>query len=183
MTPDVLELNSLISDQSNLVDGALQYLTFKLADEMYGVHILSVLEIRGLEKLTTIPGAPQNVRGILNLRGKVIPIYDLRAYFKMSHRDYDAMNVNIILNIKSDDSGSEIQTIGIIVDSVSDVKDIIKENISTSKNFGAKLASSFIEGFTTDEDEDEIIILLNANIMFDEKEIKNVRLEGSPKIN
>jgi purine-binding chemotaxis protein CheW len=103
-----------------------KYLTFTLADEEYGIGILKIREIIGMMPITTIPQTPQFVKGVINLRGKVIPIIDLRQKFGMESIDYTDRTCIIVVEI--DGTVGNVQ-IGIVVDSVSEVLNIKKEDI------------------------------------------------------
>ena len=98
-------------------EGVREYLTFRLGQEEYGIDILKVQEIRGYETPTRIANAPPFLKGVVNLRGTIVPIVDLRLKFNCSEADYSALTVVIVLNL-----GSRI--VGIVVDSVSDVMEL-----------------------------------------------------------
>lgn len=100
-----------------------QFLTFTLKNEEYGIEILKVQEIKGFSKITPIPNAPTFVRGVMNLRGTVVPIIDLRARFSMSEKDYDQFTVIIVVNVGS-------RVVGLVVDTVSDVLNIPTDSIA-----------------------------------------------------
>ena len=150
------------SNDSNIGKG--QYLTFILNNEEYGVDILNVQEIKGWDTVTPIPDVPDYIRGVLNLRGTVIPIIDLRLRFKMEEREYDATTVVIVVN-SEDEHGS--QTIGFVVDAVSEVYSLAEENMKQTPNFGTDVRSSFLKGLASVED--KMIILLDINQLIDNK--------------
>lgn len=142
--------NNVINENKTHIE-TNQFLTFKLADELYGIDILKVQEIRGWSHATQIPNAPQFIRGVLNLRGAVVPILDIRRRFSMPEVDFTAQTVVIVVNISN-------RTIGMIVDSVSDVVDLIKGDIRPSPDFGSSIDSSFIQGLIPHSDDMVIII-------------------------
>lgn len=116
-----------------------KYLTFALGNEEYGVEILQVREIIGLMDITAVPQVPQYVKGVINLRGKVIPVVDLRLKFQMPEVEYTKETCIIVLNVKD-------TMMGIIVDRVCEVLDIKQQNIEPAPNFGSRLESDFITG-------------------------------------
>lgn len=140
MTAKSLEdLQSLLSDNQSAHS---QCLSFMLAGEEYAVDILAVQEIRGWESATPIPNAPVDIKGIINLRGTIVPIIDMRKRFALQESAYTDLTVVIIL--KTDDD-QRSRTIGIIVDAVSDVYDITSIPIRQS-GVGDNTNSRFIKG-------------------------------------
>jgi purine-binding chemotaxis protein CheW len=119
-----------------------QFLTFKLAGEEYGVGILSVQEIRGWTAVTAIPQSPAWLLGVINLRGTVVPVIDLRLKFNYARADYNEFTVVIILNLKS-------RVVGIVVDGVSDVITLAREQIKPAPSLGGNADTSHIIGFGT----------------------------------
>src|ERR1043165_2421464 len=107
----------------NANEDAEQFLTFTLQNEEYGIEILKVQEIKGFSKITPIPNAPAFVRGVMNLRGTVVPIIDLRARFSMDAKDYDQFTVIIVVNVGT-------RVVGLLVDTVSDVLNIPTDAIA-----------------------------------------------------
>ena len=99
--------------------GAREYLTFRLDQEEYGIDILKVQEIRGYEPPTRIANAPNFIKGVVNLRGTIVPIVDMRLKFACAKAEYDSFTVVIILNLRN-------RIVGIVVDSVSDVMETVK---------------------------------------------------------
>jgi len=120
-----------------------KYLTFCLAGEEYGIGILKVKEINGVMAITTVPQTPSYVKGVINLRGKVIPIVDLRAKFGMEAADFTEKSCIIVVEIESD---LRQVTIGILVDAVSEVLNIRGEEIEDAPHFGSRLKTDFILG-------------------------------------
>ncbi len=124
-------------------DQAGKYLTFALSDEEYGLEILKVREIIGYQKVTAVPQTPSYVKGVINLRGQVIPVVDLRAKFEMDVIETTEETCIIVVEITYKDSG--ICT-GVIVDRVSEVLDIAQESIENAPQFGSAANTDFIRG-------------------------------------
>ncbi|MFH0880011.1 MAG: chemotaxis protein CheW [Lentisphaerota bacterium] len=120
-----------------------KYLTFKLAGEEYGLEILKVQEIIKMMSITKVPRTPDFVRGVINLRGKVIPVMDLRRKFSMSSQDTTDKTCVIVVQLSHGDAKV---TMGIVVDEVSEVLDIMKEEIEPSPSFGTDVDTRFILG-------------------------------------
>jgi purine-binding chemotaxis protein CheW len=116
-----------------------KYLTFELGGEVYGLEILKVREIIGLMEITAVPRTPVFVKGVINLRGKVIPVIDLRLKFAMEEAKHTAETCVIVVNV------GEVE-MGIIVDRVSEVLDIASEEIENTPAFGASVNTDFILG-------------------------------------
>ena len=109
-----------------------EFLAFKLGDEEYGIDILRVQEIRSYEQPTAIANAPSFMKGVVNLRGTIVPIIDMRLKFSLSNASYDDFTVVIVLNIGK-------RVVGMVVDAVSDVISLSPENIRPAPEFGAML--------------------------------------------
>ena len=126
-----------------LVDREGKYLTFALGKEEYGVGILKVKEIIGMMPITTVPRTPGFMKGVINLRGKVIPVVDLRLKFGMEEIGYTERSCIIVVEVAE---GSEAVLMGIVVDGVSEVLNIKGEDIEETPNFGEKLRTDYIRG-------------------------------------
>lgn len=120
-----------------------QFLTFSLAEEEYGVNILKVHEIKGWTPVTRIPNSPEYVRGVLNLRGTIVPIIDLRMRFNQAKVEYTPLTVVIVLSVAT---AAGARTIGIVVDSVSDVLNVASDDVKPTPNLGSKINTDFISG-------------------------------------
>lgn len=118
-----MSLVAKISENAHV--GAREYLTFRLDQEEYGIDILKVQEIRGYEQPTRIANAPAFIKGVVNLRGTIVPIVDMRLKFNCAQADYNSFTVVIILNLRD-------RVVGIVVDSVSDVMELSAENIRSA---------------------------------------------------
>lgn len=121
------------------VTGAREYLTFRLEQEEYGIDILKVQEIRGYEPPTRIANAPHFIKGVVNLRGTIIPIVDMRLKFNCAKAEYDAFTVVIILNLHQ-------RIVGIVVDSVSDVMELAAENLKAAPDVDSVIDSDAVVG-------------------------------------
>ncbi len=122
-----------------------KYLTFKLNDEEYGVQILKVHEIIKMMNVTPVPKTPRFVRGVINLRGKVIPVVDLRQHFGMESVEATEKTCIVVAQVAKDDTDTTV-TMGAIVDEVSEVLAIMPEEIEEAPSFGASVNTSFILG-------------------------------------
>ncbi len=120
-----------------------KYLTFSLAGEEYGIGILKIREIIGMMAITPVPETPLYVKGVVNLRGKVIPVIDLRLRFGMHEIDYNERTCIIVVEMKTPGG---LVPIGIVVDSVSEVLNIKAEDIEDTPEFGARLNTDYILG-------------------------------------
>jgi purine-binding chemotaxis protein CheW len=120
-----------------------QVLTFVLGKETYGVDILRVQEIRGWSAVTKIPHAPPHVLGVLNLRGSIVPIVDLRMRFSLDRAEYTTVTVIIVVSVIS---AAGRRDFGVVVDGVSDVVDVNPEQVKAAPELGAKGATDYIRG-------------------------------------
>ncbi|MCG8427685.1 MAG: chemotaxis protein CheW [Chromatiales bacterium] len=135
-----------------------EYLTFNLGDEDYGVDILRVQEIRGWEMVTRVPNQPAFVKGVLNLRGSIVPIFDLRERMGMPAREYDKATVVIILKVICEISE---RSVGIVVDGVSDVLNARSQDIAATPDFGENLDTEFITGMASSNG--KMVMLLDVD--------------------
>jgi len=143
-----------------------KYLTFSLAGEEYGIGILKVKEIIGMMPITHVPQAPEFVKGVINLRGKVIPVIDLRLKFGIESIDYTERTCIIVVEISS---ASKTIALGIVVDSVSEVVNIKSSDIEDTPSFGAKLRTEFILGMA--KTGSGVKILLDINLVLADEEV------------
>lgn len=119
-----------------------ELLTFTLGNEEYGIDILKVQEIRGYDAVTTIVNAPEFIKGVINLRGIIVPIVDMRIKFKLGNVSYDHLTVVIVLNVAN-------RIVGIVVDGVSDVTTLKPEDIKPAPEFGVGLDTQYLLGLGT----------------------------------
>ncbi|MCI0507967.1 MAG: chemotaxis protein CheW, partial [Gammaproteobacteria bacterium] len=151
-------------------DNKNQYLTFILAGEEYGVDILQVQEIKGWDNVTKIPNAPLYIKGVMNLRGAIVPIIDLRQRFNLENLEYGLMTVVIVLKVNSE--GRE-RTMGIVVDAVSDVYDIAKEEMKPPPDFGDVISIEFLKGLATVDNKMVMILDIDHLLTRNEMEFLN----------
>ncbi|MFH1674803.1 MAG: chemotaxis protein CheW [Pseudomonadota bacterium] len=137
MTTEVEQVEHVISDNGG------KYLTFALANEEYGIGILKVKEIIGMMAITTVPQTPDYVKGVINLRGKVIPVLDLRLKFEMEAVDYTERTCTVVVEIAGENGNA---LMGVVVDSVSEVLNIEGSDIEETPTFGATLDIKYILG-------------------------------------
>ena len=151
------------SDAMRSMDAAgTQYLTFMLAGEEYGVDILRVQEIKGWDKPTAIPNTPSYLEGVINLRGAVVPIIDLRQRFELERAQYDKTTVVIVLRVQ----GEKERTMGFVVDAVSDVYNVPTEAIRETPDFGVGVRTDFVKGIAMVND--RMLILLDIEQLVDD---------------
>jgi purine-binding chemotaxis protein CheW len=135
-----------------------QMLTFTLGNEVYGVDILSVQEIRGWSSVTKIPHAPQDVLGVIHLRGSVVPIVDLRLRFALGGAEYNATTVIIVLTLASVAGTAEV---GVVVDSVKEVVDVDASRLRPPPDLGGRQATEYISGLLPGAD--QMVVLLDVD--------------------
>jgi purine-binding chemotaxis protein CheW len=125
-----------------IVNNATEVLSFRLGGEEYALDILKVQEIRGYDAVTRIASAPDYMKGVMNLRGIIVPIVDMRIKFNVGNPTYDAFTVVIVLNING-------HTIGVVVDSVSDVVTLTPDQVKAAPDLGASVAADYLMGLGT----------------------------------
>lgn len=164
---DVNENEDNYADELSRADSLdKQYLSFSLGSEVYAVDILSVQEIRIWEVPTFLPRSPDYMKGVLNLRGRIVPVIDLRTKFKICQPIYNETTVVIILRIEEH---SKIRIMGIVVDAMSDVLFINEENVRNSPEFGGLVDAEYIDGLTTVNN--VVVSLLNTAALLNIDEI------------
>lgn len=151
-----------MSSEENVQEELHQYLTFILDGEEYGVPILKVSGIQGWEKTTPIPNSPEYVKGIINLRGEVVPIIDLRKRFGLAEKAYDAHTVVIVIKVEQSD---KTRTVGLVVDAVADVYDISNDAMHDTPDFGGKIQDDFVHGLGMINE--KMVIVLEINNLVD----------------
>lgn len=145
---------------------ALQFLTFILNGEEYGVDILKVQGIQGWSKVTPIPNTPDFMLGVINLRGAVVPIVDLRKRFQLDQVDYGPTTVVIVVKVKGEESE---RVVGMVVDAVSEVYNVNERDIKPSPNFSGSISTEYIRGLSMIENKMVILLeidsLVNAGVL------------------
>jgi len=147
---------------------AEQYLTFMMANDEYGVDILSVQEIHGWVDTRPIPNTPDFIKGVIDWRGTIVPIVDLRIKFEYSEANYTSTTVVIILKAEIETLGQSV-IVGIVVDAVSDVYDITPDNIREAPNMGGNVDTQYIKGIA--KIEDKMIVLLELRKLINLEEL------------
>lgn len=142
-----------------------QYLTFMLAGEEYGVEILKVQEIKGWGPVTPIPKTPEHVLGVLNLRGAVVPIIDLRKRFSLETIEYGPTTVVIVVKMSR---GEQERTVGLVVDGVADVYQLESSEIQAAPEMGSTIHADFVRGLATVGDQMVILLEVDALVNFDD---------------
>lgn len=145
---------------------AVQFLSFTVQNETYGVDIMSIIEIRGWVDTMPLPKTPDYMIGVLNLRGIVVPIFDLRSRFGLGSTEVKSTNVVIVLSIQG-------RKFGILVDTVSDIITLDHNQISASPDVQTSLEDRFIRGIITSDD-NNMVILLNVEALFSKDDISGV---------
>ena len=151
--------------EKKTLDKEGKYLTFVLGREEYGIEILKVREIIGLMDITTVPQTPGYMKGVINLRGKVIPVIDLRLKFSMQEEEHTQETCVIVVEVSS-------TSIGIIVDSVSEVLEIKSGEIEDAPSFGQGIDTDYIMGMG--KVKEKIIILLAIGDVLSSEELEMV---------
>lgn len=159
-----------LNQQIGLTADGSQFLTFNLGDELYGVDILRVQEIKGYTTVTKIPNTPPHIKGVLNLRGTIVPIIELRTKFGMPTIDYTAFTVIIVVVVRD-------KVMGLVVDSVSDVLNIDKKDIQPAPQFGAKVDVSFLDG--VGKSGDKLVAILDMDRLLSEGEVQGAAVAAA----
>ena len=149
-----------------MIDKEGKYLTFSMANEEYGIGILKIKEIIGMMPITLVPQTPEHVKGVINLRGKVIPVVDLRLRFGMDEIDYTDRTCIIVVEIEGQ---AGVVLIGIVGDAVSEVLNIKGEDVEETPTFGTRLNTDFILGMA--KIEGGVKILLDIDKVLSSEEI------------
>jgi purine-binding chemotaxis protein CheW len=155
-----------------------QYLTFKLNEEVFGVDVAQVREILDFIKITKVPQTPDFMRGVINLRGSVVPVIDMNMKFGMNMTEKTVNTCIVVVEVNID--GDTI-IIGALVDSVQEVFEIESQNIEPAPKIGTRLNTEFIKGMG--KREDEFIIILDIDKVFSTEELKIVQSTGNMSLN
>ena len=151
------------NQEQKATDASRELLTFTLGTEEYGIDILKVQEIRGYEAVTTIANAPDFIKGVINLRGIIVPIVDMRIKFKLPKVTYDETTVVIILNVAN-------RVVGMVVDGVSDVTTLKADEIKPAPEFGSSLDTKYLQGLGTADE--RMIILVDIEKLMSSKDME-----------
>jgi len=152
-----------------------QYLTFLLGDEEYGVDILRVQEIRGWDSVTTIPNAPAFIKGVINLRGTIVSILDLRERFGIDSVEYNELTVVVVLRVKGGEGDKE-RIMGVVVDAVSEVYHISEDELKDAPDLGYAINMDYMKGMATVDE--KMIIVLDIDHLMSLKDIDDMEKSG-----
>jgi purine-binding chemotaxis protein CheW len=155
---------------SDVPNGANEFLTFTLGQEEYGMDINKVQEIRGYDAVTHIANTPEFIKGVINLRGIIVPIVDMRIKFNLNHADYNELTVVIILNVAK-------RVIGMVVDGVSDVITLTPDQIKAAPEFGAAIATQYVMGLGTVDD--RMLILVDIEKLMTSSDMELVEMAAA----
>ncbi len=167
-------MNTMLATPMNPVAHKLdqragKYLTFALGKEEFAIQVLRVREIMGIQEITAVPQTPEHVKGVLNLRGKVVPVVDLRLKFDLPEQEYTARSCIIVAQIESR-AGKLL--IGIIVDGVSEVLTLAAADIEDTPDFGSGVETPYILGMA--KVKNKVKILLDINMLFTAQEVERL---------
>ena len=157
-----MQSDRVVTDRGS-TNGTSEYLTFTLGNEEYGIDILKVQEIRGYDTVTHIANAPDFIKGVINLRGVIVPIVDMRIKFRVGEPTYDAFTVVIIMSVLG-------RVIGMVVDGVSDVVALSPEQVKPAPEMGAALDTHYITGLGTLND--QMLILVDIEKLMGSEEMQ-----------
>lgn len=150
------------------LDRSGKYLTFTLANEHYGIRITKIKEIIGIMPITFVPQRPAHVKGVINLRGKVIPVVDLRLAFGLEQKDYVERTCIIVVEVACDEG--DVVRIGIVVDTVSEVMNLRAEEIEPAPAFGGGVKTAYILGMAKSSDGVKILLDIDRVLSKDASE-------------
>ncbi len=165
MSKDLIDLEDNLYDEDDEDTQKDRYFTFHIGNEEYGIDISCVIEVIGLQKITEVPDMPDFVKGVINLRGQVIPITDIRTRFRMESREYDDRTCIVVVKIKD-------TAIGLVVDLVSDVLKITEDMVEPPPKVTNKPGSRFIKGLG--KVDDDVKILLDVQKLLYDDELEQV---------
>jgi purine-binding chemotaxis protein CheW len=155
-------MGEVMMANENVAKGG-EFLTFTLGPEEYGIDILKVQEIRGYDAVTTIANTPNFIKGVINLRGIIVPIVDMRIKFNLENVTYDQLTVVIILNLES-------RVVGMVVDGVSDVIALTPDQIKEAPQFGATLDTKYLMGLGTVDE--RMLILVDIEKLMSSRDME-----------
>lgn len=168
-------LDQSIGNAATLDADTDQFLTFILAGEEYGVDILRVQEIKGWDKVTPIPNTPDYIRGVINMRGTIVPIIDLRDRFGMEAMEYGPTTVVIVLKVLGE---QDDRIMGIVVDAVSEVYNVSEDDLKPAPDFGDSVRVEFVRGLATVDEKMVIILDIDPLPNSDELAVMSAAMDG-----
>jgi purine-binding chemotaxis protein CheW len=160
--------SNMVGQEEDTQEG--KFLTFVLSSEHYGLEIRFVTEIIGIQKITPVPDLPDYVKGVINLRGKVIPVMDVRLRFRMPPRDYDERTCIIVIEAKK-------TTVGLIVDTVSEVLEIPADKIEPAHQFHKGYGNQFMKGMGKVGEKVKILLDASSLLFKDAEHLKGAHTE------
>ena len=155
----------MAAQQKKEITNTSRHLTFYLGDELYGIGIENVQEIIAMMKITVVPKTPSHIKGVMNLRGNIIPIVDMRTKFSMEYQEPNMYTATVIVSI----SGTSI---GFVVDTVEEVMQISEDSLMEAPNFGTQIDTSFISQMA--QRNEDVIMLLDLNKVFGGNELSSL---------
>jgi purine-binding chemotaxis protein CheW len=164
MSQNLDSLRNTVSEKGAATTGVLQYLTFTVQGEEYGIDIMTVREIKGWTSVTRLPNTPEHMRGVMNLRGIIVPIFDLRARFTGKMGEATASSVIIILAVGD-------RNIGVLVDSVSDILNVAASEVKPAPETNDMAGAKFITGLISLDK--RMVVILDIQHVFDSKDIES----------
>lgn len=169
MTEETEIADEIKSDDHVDQDSIQQFLTFTIGEEEYGVEIMKVREIKGWTETTRLPNSPDFMKGVINLRGVVIPIFDLRGRFSMGETNPDEKNVVIIIAVGE-------RLIGVLVDAVSDILSVSEDQIRPAPKMETKLDEKFVSGLISVDE--KMVVVLDVENLFDSEILKEAETKS-----
>jgi len=163
--------NTMQASEGKAIEGnSRELLTFTLGKEEYGIDILKVQEIRGYDAVTTIANSPTFIKGVINLRGIIVPIIDMRIKFNLDNVTYNELTVVIILNVAK-------RVMGMVVDGVSDVIALTADQLKAAPEFSSSLDAQYITGLGTVDE--RMIIVIDIEKLMTSRDMDMVELEAA----
>lgn len=156
------------------INETTQYLTFKLGDEMFAINVAQVREVLDISSITRVPRAPEFMRGVINVRGSVVPVVDLRLKFGMSRTENTVDSRVVVMELSLD---GDLTVLGAMADSVHEVMELETENIEKPPSIGSRWRTEFIKGIG--KSNEEFIIILDIDRVFSTDELAVVQETGS----
>jgi purine-binding chemotaxis protein CheW len=151
-------------------DRAGKYLTFQLGNEEFGIRVLKVREIMGIQEITAVPQTPAHIKGVINLRGKVVPVIDLRLKFGLSAAEYTQRTCIIVTQVQGEAGGV---LMGIVVDGVSEVLNLTASEIEDTPDFGEQVSTDYLLGMA--KQKDKVKILLDIDKVLSSQELHGLK--------
>jgi len=172
---NTMQQDTIINNQNTVSEGTVQYLTFKLDGEAYATEIYKVREVLEYTEITRVPRTPDFMQGVINLRGSVVPVIDLRMQFGMESGEVTVDTCIIIIEVNID---GQKTVLGALADSVQEVIDLQQEQLEPVPALGTRVSNEFIQAMGKDR-EGKFIILLNMDKVFSVEQIQEVELSSS----